>query len=278
MPNWTGYFRKRLILQVVILLWVAIACSTFLYEDSAAPANEEPVDVYEPAPTETLTAPPEQTDVPPLGIFPGNETKEPPSQTVSLDLNTIYAEVVESLPLGSALFDPESEMRQGEVYTVEVRVSPVSGDDIESDEELKATLTADLETGDAVIIVPVRVSTVMRAELTGADFSITPLTEEEQIRDTSRPYLQWQWEVRPEKKGLQRLTLHLSVVVNAEGLGDKTHSISEVREVSVTGNPMYSVRTILATNWEWVASGLVLPLVGWIWRRIRSRRSSVARG
>jgi len=158
------------------------------------------------------------------------------------------------------------------VYEVEVRIAPVSAEEIEADEGVQATLTADLEDGSPVIIIPVRVSTVMHARLSGAGFTIEPLTEEEQIRDSSRPFLRWMWQVRPEQRGDQRLTLHLSVVVNAEGMGDKTHTISEVREVLVKANPVYAAQTFMGSNWEWVATGLILPAVGWIWRKLRLRR------
>ena len=262
------------LINLVLLLGVLSACATFGEENAG-----EPVQMTEPADAAADDLPEPSELAPSASPFPiiptaggGPPDASPTPVAVSLDLNTIYAEVIESLPVGSALFNPAEEMRQGQVYEVEVRVAPVTEKEIEADEEIQATLTADLEDGSPVIVIPVRVSTVMRAQLTGAGFTIEALTEEEQIRDSSRPFLRWMWQVRPEERGEQRLTLHLSVVVNAEGMGDRTHTISEVREVAVKGNPVYSARTFLGSNWEWVATGLVLPAVGWIWRRFRARR------
>lgn len=205
----------------------------------------------------------------------GDENAVPTPIAISMDLNTVYQEVVASLPQGSALFNPPEQMRQGETKTVEVRVVPVTEEEIEEDEEVQATLTADFETGQEVIIIPLRVSTVMRARLSGAAFTIVPLMEEEQIKSPDKPYLSWMWEVTPEKSGQQRLTLTLSVVVNAEGMGDKTHVTTEVRDVQVSGNPVYSAARFMNSNWEWVVTGLLFPAVGWGWNRLRQRRKGL---
>jgi hypothetical protein len=228
--------------------------------EPSPPPEEEPG--FDPTPTPPTTATP-----PPIG----DQEPAPTPQSVSLDLNTIYAEVVESLPQGSALFDPPEGMRQGALIPVEVRVVPVTGEQIEADEEIKATLTAGMDPEVPVVVIPVRVSTVMRARLSGTAFFINPLTEEEQIRTSDQPYLRWLWEVRPEQAGEQNLTLHLSVVVNAEGLGDKAFTTTEVRPVLVSPDYLYALRRFFGTNWEWVATGLVLPLAGWLWGRVRRR-------
>ncbi len=261
--------------NVVLLLGVLSACATIGEENAGEPLQmTEPADAAPEGLPEPSELAPSATPLPTLPAPGGGPTDVSPTPVaVSLDLNTIYAEVVDSLPVGSALFNPAEEMRQGQVYEVEVRVAPVTEDEIEANEEIQATLTADLENGSPVIVIPVRVSTVMRARLSGTGFTIEALTEEEQIRDSSRPFLRWMWQVRPEERGEQRLTLHISVVVNAEGMGDRTHTISEVREVAVKGNPIYAVRTFLGSNWEWVATGLILPAVGWIWRKFRAGRS-----
>jgi hypothetical protein len=80
------------------------------------------------------------------------------------------------------------------------------------------------------------------------------------------------WEVNPQKSGSHQLTLHLSVVVNAEGMGEKTYTTTEVREIEVQTNPIYSLRMFFGKNWEWVVTGLLFPAVGWAWRRFRSVR------
>jgi hypothetical protein len=199
------------------------------------------------------------------------------TETVYIDLNTVFAEVVEGLPAGSALFNPAKVMKQGKVYEVEVRISPVSAEEIEQDEEIIATLTVGMPDEQPVVVIPLKVSTVMEARLTGEAFTITPLTKEEQIRTSDKPYASWKWEVRPEKPGLQRLTLHLSVVVNAEGMGDKTHTVSDVRVVDVSSNLLYLVGRFMGSNWEWVATGVVLPFLGWGVGKIRGRMKGMNR-
>jgi len=264
-------FRIGLILIFMLLLMQACATNAG-FENNAAEIDDEPV-AEEPDDSETLGPFPTQTMAPAVTDLPttGGEA-EPTPIAISMDLNTVYARVVEELPKGSALFSPPETMRVGETKLVEVRVVPMTGEEIEEDDQIRATLTANLDQGDGadeVLVIPLRVSTVMSARLTGNAFKIEALTAEEQIRTSDDLYLSWIWEVTPQRAGEQRLTLYLSVVVNAEGLGDKTHTTDEVRSVQVEANPFYSIRLFFGTNWEWVATGLLLPALGWGYRKLR---------
>jgi len=239
-------------------------------------SDEEPVAVQptqEAVSTSTPLSSPTvlQTQMPTAGEVQPGLTSTPVA--VSMDLNTVYAQVVEGLPRGSALFNPPARMRVGETKLVEVRVVPVTEQEIEEDKEVQATLVAGMGEVDEVLVIPLRVSTVMSARLTGAAFKIIPLKEEEQIRSSDDPYISWVWEVTPQEAGEKNLTLFLSVVVNAEGMGDKTYTTNELRTVQVQSNLLYSIRQFFGTNWEWVATGLLFPAVGWIWRRFRIRQA-----
>lgn len=275
--------QLRLVLILSLILLLTQACgggSAGIYDYDAAensyePVAEEPDEAETPTPFPTPTAPPEVIPLPTASA--DGESPEPTPIAISMDLNTVYSRVVESLPEGSALFNPPETMRVGETKVVEVRVVPMTEEEIEQDDQIRATLTANLDVAedvDEVVLIPLRVSTVMSARLTGNAFEIVPLTAEEQIRTSDDLYLSWIWEVTPQKAGEQRLTLYLSVVVNAEGMGDKTHTTDEVRSVQVQSNPIYSARQFFGTNWEWVATGLLLPALGWAWKKLRgsSRR------
>jgi hypothetical protein len=67
------------------------------------------------------------------------------------------------------------------------------------------------------------------------------------------------------------------VVVNAEGMGDKTHTVSDVRVVDVSPNLLYLIGRFMGSNWEWVATGVVLPFLGWGFGKIRRRMKAVSR-
>lgn len=259
-------------LIILLLALIAAACGAapnnypnYESNDNTAsePAEDEPAATMLPMPTMTVSVP-----LPDTG---GGESPAPTPIAISMDLNTVYREVVASLPQGSALFNPPEQMRLGETKTVEVRVVPVTEEEIEQDEQLQATLTADFDGEQEVLIIPLRVSTVMRAKLSGEAFTIVPLMAEEQIQSPDDDTLRWIWEVTPEKSGEQRLTLTLSVVVNAEGMGDKNHVTTEVREVQVGGNPIYAASRFMNSNWEWVVTGLLFPAVGWGWNKWRKR-------
>lgn len=278
--------KIKIFLLLVVFAVVVAACAT----GGAAPSDNdvsavptstqvaglpEQTETMPPLPTSTLlppTMPAAYTATPNDGSGGGGEEPAPTPIAISMDLNTVYQEVIASLPQGSALFNPPKQMRLGEAKTVEVRVVPVTEQQIEEDENVKATLTVDFDTGQEVVIIPLRVSTVMRASLGGEAFTIVPLTAEEQIKSPDDEYLRWLWEVTPERSGQQRLTLTLSVVVNAEGMGDKTHVTTEIREVEVGGNLLYSISRFWNGNWEFVLTGLLFPVIGWGWNKLRQRR------
>ena len=263
----------KILIVMIILLIVQAACTTL---DSAEPGNSASLENNEPAENEPEYSPAPLPTMTLSASVPTAEADEVPNptQVVSIDLNTIYAEVIDNLPSGSALFNPAETMRMGEIYPVEVRVVPVTEEEIAADETVKATLTAGMDDTDVVIVIPLKVSTVMRAKLSGAAFTIFPLTEEEQIRTSGQTHLRWLWDVRPEEQGEQHLTLHLSVVVNAEGMGDKVHTTSEIRQVTVSENWLYLIQRFFGTNWEWVATGVLLPTLAWLWRKIRPKSGS----
>lgn len=268
--------KMKPLLIIVLLALIAAACGAapgnnypdYADDNTASePGEDEPAIM----PTSTMMPMPTMTISSTLPNTGGGESPVQTPITISMDLNTVYREVVASLPQGSALFNPPEQMRLGETKAVEVRVVPVTEEEIEQDEQLQATLTADFDSEQEVLIIPLRVSTVMRARLSGEAFTIVPLMVEEQIQSPDDDTLRWIWEVRPEKSGEQRLTLTLTVVVNAEGMGDKNHVTTEVRQVQVSGNPVYSASRFMTSNWEWVVTGLLFPAVGWGWNKFRKK-------
>ena len=242
----------------------------YYYDDEEDSSGEELFET--PMPTQAAIAPPEE---PPAEGESAAEGADVETLTVGMDFNRVYQQVIGGLPQGSALFNPPAGMRMGDTQTIEVRIVPVSEEELSADEELQATLMEDFEGGEEIIVIPMRVSTVMRAKLTGSGFEIIPLTEEEQIQMIDNPYLRWLWDVTPQEKGTQKLTLTLSVVVNAEGLGDKTHTTTEIREVEISGNTGYAAQQFLSGNWEWIITSMLVPAAGWAvnWFRKRGKKS-----
>jgi len=281
------FAKSEILLVAIILILLGLACQTSASSLPDADQNyaDEPAD--SPPLEATLSLPtmtPERTATA-AGVLPtattlsvyvpvtsGGEEVTATPMVVSMDLNSAFEQVVASLPQGSALFNPPEEMRLGEMHTIEVRLVPVTEQEIEESEAVKAALTENLEGAQEVIVVPLRVSTVMSAKLTGAAFDILPHMSEEQIRMPDEPYMRWLWEVTPQKTGEQRLTLTLTVVVNAEGVGEKPHVTTEIRKVQVTGNPVYSISNFFGSNWEFVITGLLFPVLGWGWKKMRDRR------
>ena len=121
---------KKTITKISVLVLLAIllaSCTTLAGNDTGEPESNEPANAEEPSvateqPMPTATLAPMGTEP---AVLPTPESTQE-VETVYIDLNTVYAEVVSSLPEGAALFNPAEKMRLGEVYPVEVRVVPVS--------------------------------------------------------------------------------------------------------------------------------------------------------
>ena len=116
-----------------------------------------------------------------------------------------------------------------------------------------------VHTGEQVSLAP-----RMRADLTGAGFSIERSTPEEQVV-TSRP-TEWSWVISPKRGGEQRLHLVLSAHIMISGKDTpyvvKTFERTVVVEVRKTDQLM----SFFYANWQWLLTTLI-PLGVWYWKK-----------
>ena len=295
------FSRIRIGLVFSLFLIAYLAC-TLAGCQSISPDNEtsadEPVDISSasasPTPLPTTTEPPSfeaTATMPPDGAIQQTqvagtavvEEGATPTWTPTVMTLDKFAQELEKLNPGSALFQPPGEMRVGETEPVEVRVTLKIKDEIEGSPEVSATLVAEYDgEADVEAVIPLeRVgylggATQIGASLTaeGESFEIKLVGAEEE-RLLYGDYVSWTWNVTPQKSGEHELKLILWVVVNPEGEQGIPYTITELdRSVQVRANLLFSIRQFFGTNWEWVATGLLFPAVGWAWRKLKGRRTA----
>jgi len=107
----------------------------------------------------------------------------------------------------------------------------------------------------------------MKVRLSGDNFKISALNEEEQIvaKDT---YTEWAWDVVPLKSKIQVLHFHVTIRLKIEGSEEKRDYPVIDKEVYVKVNPVYSTKVFAVNNWKWILTALLIPLAGWIVRMV----------
>jgi len=177
-------------------------------------------------------------------------------------------ELREWLAHGAAAFNPKDEMKQGEEETIALRISEDPAD---------SQLRNDMPGGKATHRWPQDVSKVMRAELTGDTFKITQLGPPEQLIHDGR--FEWNWKVNPLKSGDHELQLVTSIVVPVPSMGTQQSVIhSEYRHVRVHVSPVFVMGHFVAAYWQWIASSIAIPLLGWVWKKQRDGKRAPSVG
>lgn len=129
-------------------------------------------------------------------------------------------------------------------------------------DQLKQLVTKEGEKIGATI----EVSDRMEAHLSGHMFRITEITPKIQAVSRSQQ-TKWKWEIHPNKVGWHRLHLTLSVLLEIDGHNTprvtKTYSKVIVVKIAAT----QKVRFFIKKNWQWIWAAILVPIVGWLWRR-----------
>ena len=205
---------------------------------------------------------------------PADSASEEPQYTQVaaqiVDLNEKIRDYMNALPEGSASLIIPERMRMGEMSPVYARVFLPSSEDMA--EQLEAEIAADLPEDYQAVPFETKVNAKMRAILSGSSFDIIPLSGDQFTSPDE--ITEWEWEVTPRKSGEQTLRLTLRVLVEVEGLGEETWSTTQSKTVAVDVNPAYSVRSFFSNYWQWIISGILIPLVPFIYSLVRPRISS----
>jgi hypothetical protein len=167
------------------------------------------------------------------------------------------------LPKGSATVTAPSEVLEYRGFDVSLRLARMALADLIEDTRAKAPKETAVH-GFAGI----RMSPRMKAELIGEDFVIEEKGPREQLVTLNEDTI-WNWRVHSETLGRHVLIVRLHTLLKIAGEETpKTIDVAET-EIDVRVNPPdWALK-----NWEWIATALVLPVVGWGLKRLRDRKS-----
>ncbi len=112
----------------------------------------------------------------------------------------------------------------------------------------------------------IHVTPMMSATLAGKGFTIEKTSPEEQMVGTGS-FTEWSWQVTPAESG--DLVLVANVMVK---LDDRVKAIPNRWPVQVSPNVGRSVSIFLASNWQWLSTTLIIPLILLGWRQRKKRK------
>ena len=165
--------------------------------------------------------------------------------------------ILEKLAVGNIAFNAPQTMNLHNTALIQLKLGLTT-----PMEDLKRLIEAEGEKEGARI----QVSDRMEARLTGPNFVISAITPETQAVSRST-ITEWKWEVRPNSGGHQNLHLTLSAVLSIAGAPTPRviRTFDKIIAVEVTWNQQ--VRSFFENNWQWLWAAVIIPLVGWFWKR-----------
>ncbi|MFZ4526135.1 MAG: hypothetical protein ACOYOE_11480 [Chlorobium sp.] len=164
----------------------------------------------------------------------------------------ILRKEMELLEIGKVTFNPPDTMKCGATERIETRIA----------KNIKTDLITTLKGRGIPKIEALKISELMKVRLSGDDFTIAPLNEEEQII-AETGYTEWAWDVTPLKSGKKVIHLHITLRIRLPfGEEKKDHPVLD-REVIVKVSPFHSSKLFIVTYWRWVITALILPFIGW---------------
>lgn len=178
------------------------------------------------------------------------------------DIEGYVEKELDKLAPGQILFNPSQEMSVGEKERVEVRIA----------KGFTENLSRGLKGRGEPKIENIRIGTFMKVHLTGDNFEIKPLSDEEQFV-SGEGFTQWDYDVVPLESGIQSLELTVTVRIKIPNVGEekKAYPVFE-RQINVKVSPAYSTGKFLEINWQWILTtliGLSAAIIGWIMKKKR---------
>jgi len=174
--------------------------------------------------------------------------------------------ILEKLELGNIAFNAPRSMNLNDTAIIQLLLGLATPTD-----ELKRMIEAEGEKESARI----RVSDRMEARLSGPNLAITAITPE--IQAVSRNDItECKWEIKPNSKGAQYLHLTLSVLLSVDGTSTPRaiRTFDKVIEVEVTWQER--VVSFFENNWQWLWAVILIPIIGWLWKRMKGAKSSTS--
>jgi hypothetical protein len=252
--------RSRLT-TLALLLSVLSACS------STGGKQEEPIPITTPSRGGDGGEEPRPGSVPTRSSV-GEEPRPGPVTTRSPSVDDLASSALRTAE-GKLEYIVPSSMRVGETRIVQARIS----------RSIDESLTKDLAESDIIIKKKIEVADHMTVRLSGAAFSITPITPEEQVL-TGSGFTQWQWDVIPERGGKQTLIFTVTLVFLESNRPSYLTREVDREEIEIEVNYSYQAKQFVGNNWQWLWTVVAIPLGTFLISRIsrvRKRKQDSSR-
>lgn len=213
------------------------------------------------------TVPPPPQELPPVQrpsahrrMSPRSANQPTPPAGGEVDIDT----QLERLNKANIVFNTPESMSVGDTRAIQLLLG------LNSVPELEQMIQ---EAGRIEHATNVRISNQMEAKLSGEGFSITEITPAV-CAISMKEVNEWKWNIKAEKPGKHRLNLALNVILFVEG-NQRPRTIKtfekdiEVTVVEVPWSLTASIIDFIKSEWKWLWAVLVVPLAGWIWKRLR---------
>jgi len=169
---------------------------------------------------------------------------------------------LDALERSNIAFNTPTQMQLGETTTIRLLMSPSA-----SVEELRHQIRESGAPGQQIQSAEqIITGSAMQTQLTGQDFEIVANSPEVQAISYKEP-TEWTWDVSPTERGKKQLHLTIIAVFKVEGeeATRQIESFDRTITVNVTWNQRLS--GFISTNWEWLWTAILVPLVPWLWRK-----------
>ena len=192
---------------------------------------------------------------------PPAPTTRPPSDSPPLFRVSSVDRALKSLTPANIAFNTPTELHLGEQTQVELAVSRR-----QAIEQLKKLIEAAGKKEGATI----KVSDVMVATLSGLRFDIQRISDARQpVAETG--VTEWSWTVEPTAAGTRSLHLTLTALIDVDGT-EETFTVKTYDRMWTVAVPWPDrVTGFAGSNWQWLWTAILLPVVGLVWRRLRTR-------
>lgn len=168
---------------------------------------------------------------------------------------------------GEVVFTAPEQMRVADTYEVSLRIAA---------KDQNAGIMDDLPEGATSTMAQEHITPVMEARLSGgAGVDVQALGKDEQSV-AGGGFAEWRWNVTPKRSGSQRLTVTIIAHLTYPNGRDIPKTLRTLtRKVEVSANVGDSIKTFLASYWQWLTTTLIIPIGLYFYRR-RANRDTVA--
>jgi hypothetical protein len=177
-------------------------------------------------------------------------------------------QALQALAPATIAFNAPPAMRFGESRPVGVLVSLTM-----TQQALVDELRRRVPRGGEIAGENIDVSPFLEVRLSGGEgFDVVSISPARQAVAERSP-TEWRWNVTPRRGGVQHLHLTVDAILLLRGESVPRMMRTFDHTISVQISLPQRTRLFVADHWQWLATTLLIPLGGYLWRRFRRKQT-----